>query len=60
MWGLKVLWKKFLVETTYTVNLQYLPKHKKWRVQKSNVDELHRVDNGTRYDEGIKGFKNKV
>ena len=41
------------METTYTKNLQYLPKHKKWRVQKSNVAELHRVDNGTHYDEGI-------
>ena len=51
---MKVLWKEFSVETTYTENLQYLPEHKKGRVQKSNVAELHRVDNGTHYDEGIK------
>ena len=48
------------METTYTENLQYLPKHKKWQLQKTNVVELHRVDNGTHYDEGIKGIKNKV
>ena len=47
------------METAYTENLQYLPEHKKWRVQKSNVAELHQVDNGTHYDQGIKGIKNK-
>ena len=47
------------METSYTKNLQYLPEHQKWREKKSNVAELHRVDNGTYYDEGIKGIKKK-
>ena len=48
------------MEIAYTENLQYLPEPKKWQVQKSNVAELHRVYNGTYYDEGIKGIKKKV
>ena len=31
-----------IMERTYTENIQYLPEHKK-----SNVAELHQVDNGT-------------
>ena len=57
---MRVLWKEFSVETTYTENIQYLLEHKKWRVQKINVAEPHRVYNGTHYDEGIKGIKKKV